>query len=113
MVLGILPTFVVLLVLALWIWSLSDCFGTRPEQVRNLPKPVWAVVVVVLGPVLVGPLAWLIAGRPVVRVPVSAAPTAVVAAAPEVPRPKRLTAPDDDPEFLAQLAERIREQRGE
>ena len=53
-----------LLVLALWIFAFIDCLNTPEQQVRNLPKVVWVLVILLFGEVLIGPVAWLAAGRP-------------------------------------------------
>lgn len=77
-----------LLVLALWIYAFIDCLNTPEDQVRVLPKVVWVIVILLFGEVLVGPVAWLVAGK--------------VRAAPEA-GPARFVAPDDNPEFLKSL----------
>jgi len=51
------------LVITLWIYAFVDCLGTPEPLVRGLPKVVWVLVVLVLGPILLGPLAWLAMGR--------------------------------------------------
>lgn len=78
-----------LLVLALWIYAFIDCLNTPEEQVRGLPKIAWVLIVLLFGEVLVGPVAWLVAGKE------------------RGPRPRRATwvAPDDNPEFLKSLGE--------
>ena len=48
--------------LMFWIWALLDCIGTDSAMCRNLPKPMWIVIVVVV-PAL-GGLVWLLFGRP-------------------------------------------------
>lgn len=48
--------------LALTIYCLVDCIQTDDVLVRNLPKIAW-LLLVLLFPVI-GPLAWLVAGRP-------------------------------------------------
>ncbi|MEU3370873.1 PLD nuclease N-terminal domain-containing protein [Streptomyces sp. NPDC006711] len=83
-----------LLVLAVWVYAFIDCLNTPEEDVKGLPKVVWIIVVLLFGEVLVGPLAWLIAGK--VR-----------------RAPARWTAPDDNPEFLASLEDRKRRDLGE
>lgn len=93
--LRVLPT---LVILALWIYAFIDCLNTPEEQVRNLPKVVWVIIILLFGTVLVGPVAWLIAGRP--QGPVAAAYRR------QAP-PTRSVAPDDDPEFLASLDRNI------
>ncbi|MFF1478759.1 PLD nuclease N-terminal domain-containing protein [Streptomyces sp. NPDC058301] len=76
-----------LLVLALWIYAFIDCLNTPEDEVRGLPKVVWVLVILLFGEVLVGPVAWLFAGRPR-RVSTARG---------------GWTAPDDNPEFLASL----------
>jgi Phospholipase_D-nuclease N-terminal len=91
-----------LLVLALWIHAFVDCLNTPEDEVRNLPKAVWLLVVVVFGAVLAGPLAWFAAGRP--RRGEAVRPDDAGT------EPPRWIAPDDNPEFLRSLdaANRLR-----
>ncbi|PYC67842.1 hypothetical protein C7C46_29840 [Streptomyces tateyamensis] len=93
-----------LIVLALWVWAFVDCLTTPEEQVQHLPKVAWVLIILFFGEVLLGPLAWLIAGRR--RGPFTE------------PRPPaaargRTVAPDDDPEFLAWLDRPRDQERGE
>jgi Phospholipase_D-nuclease N-terminal len=84
---------ILLVVLHIYCWveiALSD-----PRQVRQLPRGLWALVV--FAP-LVGPVAWLVFGRP--------NGTEVPAPAPRS-RPRQL-APDDDVDFLRTLRRRPR-----
>jgi hypothetical protein len=71
--------------IVLGVYALIDCLTSDRRRIRGLAKGWWVVVVVLLP--LVGPLAWLVAGRPRAR-----------------PRPTRrppvALAPDDDPNFL-------------
>lgn len=83
-----------LISLALAIYALIDCARTDESDVRNLPKMVWILIIIVVG--FIGPVAWLVAGRPR-RQP------GVGPLGPGPARPPRVLAPDDDPEFLAQL----------
>ncbi|WP_406007411.1 PLD nuclease N-terminal domain-containing protein [Streptomyces sp. NBC_00637] len=89
-----------LLVLALWIYAFIDCLNTPEEEVRGLPKVVWVIIILLFGEVLVGPIAWLVAGR-TRRAPVGGGTTA------ESSRGRRAewVAPDDNPEFLESLKE--------
>ncbi len=78
-----------LLILALWIYAFIDCLNTPENEVRGLPKLAWVFVILLFGEVLVGPVAWLVAGRPR-----RAAATG---------GQRRWVAPDDNPEFLRSL----------
>ncbi|MGW6143343.1 PLD nuclease N-terminal domain-containing protein [Streptomyces sp. NPDC055144] len=89
-----------LLVLALWIYAFIDCLNTPEEEVRGLPKVVWVIIILLFGEVLVGPIAWLVAGRR------RHAPTGGSTPS-EWHRSHRTqwVAPDDNPEFLHSLRE--------
>ncbi|MCT9082584.1 PLD nuclease N-terminal domain-containing protein [Streptomyces fulvoviolaceus] len=82
-----------LLVLALWIYAFVDCLNTPEKEVRGLPKVVWIIIILLFGEVLIGPVAWLVAGK------VRQAPANGPAAQ------GRWVAPDDNPEFLKSLNE--------
>ena len=90
----LLPT---LLLLGLTVYALIDCLQTPPAAVRSLPKAGWLVVIVFV--VAVGPVAWLLVGRPRDE----AAGTPAVRPGPRPTAPGRPVAPDDDPEFLRSL----------
>ena len=97
-----------LVFLALWIFCIVDVITTPEAQVRNLPKFVWLILVVLL--VDFGSVAWLIAGRnwgPKQQTPAVGAPADLQ---PRVAR-TRPANPDDDEEFLATLRARAEEQR--
>ena len=51
-----------LLLFGLWIFCIIDVITTPDGAVRNLPKLLWLVIVVLLPEV--GSIAWLVAGRP-------------------------------------------------
>jgi phospholipase D-like protein len=90
----------VLAVLAATIFCIIDCIQSDEREVRNLPKVVW-VLLILIAPV-VGPAAWFFAGRP---------RTDPVLPGPQRPAaPRRPSAPDDDPTFLAGL-DRTNEER--
>ncbi|GAA4784777.1 PLD nuclease N-terminal domain-containing protein [Streptomyces ziwulingensis] len=79
--------------LALSVYAFIDCISTRDEDVRHIPKPLWAILVLLFP--LVGSLSWLIAGKK--RQP---------AGAPGRPRSRGgWVAPDDNPDFLKSLGE--------
>ncbi|MFD7102172.1 PLD nuclease N-terminal domain-containing protein [Streptomyces celluloflavus] len=87
-----------LLVLALWIYAFIDCLNTPESQVRRLPKVVWVIIILLFGEVLVGPVAWLAAGKVRGPRPDGSAPFAGRSG-----RRTQWVAPDDNPEFLKSL----------
>lgn len=100
----------VVLELVLLVYCLLNVITTPAEQMRNLSKGVWLVLVIVLP--LVGGIAWLVAGRPVG--PARSLPyKGNTGGFPEYDRPGRAIAtnPDDDEAFLRRLHERADEQR--
>jgi hypothetical protein len=82
--------------LILAVYAMVDLVQTKDEDVQGLPKLVW--VLVILFGWVVGPLAWLIAGRRGRGFP--GLPPRL--AGPDS-GPGRPTAPDDDPDFLRGL----------
>ncbi|MGW8553467.1 PLD nuclease N-terminal domain-containing protein [Streptomyces tubercidicus] len=94
-----------LLVLALWIYAFIDCLNTPESQVRGLPKGAWVLIVLLFGEVLVGPVAWLVAGKQ------RRAVTGGGSAPSEWRRNRRtkFVAPDDNPEFLRSLDQESRQ----
>ncbi|MEC3996276.1 PLD nuclease N-terminal domain-containing protein [Actinacidiphila sp. DG2A-62] len=120
-----------LVILALWIYAFADCIGTPERQVRFLPKLAWLMIIVFFGWIVVGPLAWLIAGRhryvaaPPVTVRAVRGPAEDEGAgngraerpggrtAAWQPPPRGWVAPDDNPEFLRSLGELNRRNRGD
>ena len=98
-----------LIVVALWLFCIIDVITTPDTAVRNLPKLLWLIIVLILPDI--GSLAWLIAGRPWNRQPADVpykGNHSRVTARPAGTRPSN---PDDDEEFLAQLRARAEEQR--
>ena len=83
----------VLAILAATIFCVIDCIKSEEHEVRNLPKIVW-VLLILIAPI-VGSAAWFIAGRP--------RRERQVTGPPRVAPPRRPSGPDDDPMFLAGL----------
>ena len=96
--------------LALVVYCALNVITTPEDQVRNLPKLLWLALVVLIP--VVGPVTWLVAGRPRGR-PRSLPTRGSAGLPPTSPRPARpsATAPDDDEAFLRRLRERAEEQR--
>lgn len=98
-----------LLLFALWIYAFVDCLGTPEEEVRGMPKVVWVLIILFFGTIVVGPLLWLLVGKRRGRI----RPAAGLRPAPEPealrePEPEGWIPPDDNPEFLRALHERIK-----
>ncbi|GHC69843.1 PLD nuclease N-terminal domain-containing protein [Streptomyces violaceochromogenes] len=72
--------------LALSVYAFIDCISTKDDEIRHMPKPLWAILVLLFP--LVGSISWLIAGKK--RVPAAE-------------RPRQWVAPDDNPDFLKSL----------
>ena len=87
-----------ILLLALWAYCIFDVISTDEALMRNMPKILWLVVVILLP--TVGSVAWLLLGRPE-GAGLRPGDTS------SYRTPRRIgpapTAPDDDPAFLAKL----------
>ncbi|MDQ1466635.1 MAG: hypothetical protein QOH10_1050 [Actinomycetota bacterium] len=82
--------------LLFWLWALYDVVTVEPSQVRNLPKVLWAVVVVLLFGL--GAVLWVLLGRP-------ARPTGASSHQHAQRRPRRAPAPE--PETERDAAQRV------
>jgi hypothetical protein len=94
----------------LWVFCIFDAITADPARVRNLPKGVWILIVILLFDI--GSLLWLVAGRP--QGAARSLPyKGNSGIPPEYDRPGRAVAqsPDDDAAFLDQLKRRAEEQR--
>ncbi|MYU23780.1 PLD nuclease N-terminal domain-containing protein [Streptomyces sp. SID8352] len=89
--------------LAMSVYAFIDCISTKDEDIRHMPKPLWAILVLLFP--LVGSLSWLIAGKK--RHPGAGSPWQ-----PGGSR-RRWVAPDDNPEFLKSLDEERKKDRDE
>ncbi len=100
--------------LCLVIYCVLNIITTPDEQVRNLPKLLWLLLVLFFP--IVGGVAWLVAGRPqgpVASMPYKGNYGPARPIPPEYDRPNRATAysPEDDEAFLRSLRERAEQQR--
>ncbi|WP_409470398.1 PLD nuclease N-terminal domain-containing protein [Streptomyces sp. HC307] len=89
--------------LALSVYAFIDCISTDEKDIRHMPKPLWAILVLLFP--LVGSISWLIAGKK--RHPSAGRPGGWAAGG----RRQQWVAPDDNPEFLKSLSEEDREDR--
>ena len=91
--------------LALLVFCVIDLIQTPEDEIRNLPKWGWLILIIILP--LVGSIAWLVAGRPVRARPAQRT-WAPGAGFPEQQRPQPPT-DDIDARLQAELAEADRQ----
>ncbi len=98
------------IVLIVWVYCVFDVIRSRNDDVRNLPRIGWLLLVLLFP--FVGSIAWLAAGRPRVERRVSPYEREVPQF-PEYDRPGRASALDaeTDEEFLRRCRERAEQQR--
>lgn len=99
---------------ALWVYCILDVIATDEAVVRNMPKILWLIVVIIVP--TVGAVAWLALGRPsnVGLRPGDTTPRQAPRAGPvfgprydlRSPRPPRSLGPEDSPEFMEGLEDR-------
>ncbi|MER6348307.1 PLD nuclease N-terminal domain-containing protein [Streptomyces sp. NPDC001595] len=80
--------------LALSVYAFIDCISTDERDIRHMPKPLWAILVLLFP--LVGSVSWLIAGK-------RRSPAAEGWSGVRANRSRQWVAPDDNPEFLKSL----------
>ena len=105
------------LLIGFLLFCLLDVITTDASEVRHLPKFAWILLVVLINPV--GGIAWLLVGRPKVAdrsttgrgITGGSGPrsTGRGSILPPHTRTQGPVAPDDDPEFLAELRRREEE----
>src|SRR5690242_20740965 len=98
--------------LAVLVIALIDCLASDEYEIRALPKVVWVFIILLFSPI--GGIVWFVAGRPQhAGLAGGSAGRKEVwrpgAGFPEASRPGRQVAPDDDPEFLRNIARTNRE----
>ncbi|MEJ7634594.1 PLDc N-terminal domain-containing protein [Aeromicrobium sp.] len=79
--------------IAIFVYALFDLIATPRERVRYIPKPLWFVVLFLVG---IGPLLWLFVGRTRSRPGGKGQPK-------PKPKPPGPRGPDDDPDYLRGL----------
>ncbi len=83
----------VLIPLALAIYTVIDAIQTEDSRVQFLPKVVWILLILLSAPTGIGAVAWLVTGRQ----------RGVQDGRPKPNRPSAPRGPDDDPDFLRGL----------
>ncbi|MEU3899369.1 PLD nuclease N-terminal domain-containing protein [Streptomyces sp. NPDC045251] len=83
-----------LIPLALSVYAFIDCISTKDGDIRHMPKPLWAILVLLFP--LVGSISWLIAGKK--RQSAGSSPW-------QGGGRRQFVAPDDNPEFLKSLGD--------
>jgi len=106
---------ITLVSIVLWVYAFFDALTTPAQEVRNLPKVLWMVVIALFMPV--GSILWLFLGRPRQAAPADgSAPSPAQPASADDLDPSDFAkpsdsphplGPDDDPEFLRRLKRRI------
>jgi hypothetical protein len=113
-----------LLIFGFLLYCVLDVALTSEAEIRNLPKLVWLVLVVLVP--IIGGVAWIVAGRPAThgrapggdrsaagfgpgRHPSGQGRATSQGTRPGASRgPRAPRGPDDDPEFIKQLERRLR-----
>lgn len=97
------------LVVGLTLYTLLDALRTHQDQMRTFPKWLW-IIAVIFFPV-VGPLLWLLLGRPrAVRAPKTRQSGGFASSRRGTPLPAT-SSPDDDEEYLHWLKTKADRQR--
>jgi len=96
---------------AVWIFCLIDVAQTRDDEIRNLNKGAWIIIVLFFS--VPGAIGWFVFGRPDNRARRPGAYERPTPSFPEYDRPGRAAAvdPEKDEEFLKQVRARAEEQR--
>lgn len=98
--------------LALLVTALVDCRSADERAVRSLSRRTWTFVVLLAAPV--GAIAWFVRGRPVPAITLADGTVLRPAGTAPARRVRQAVAgPDDDPEFLRQLAAQLHRRAGE
>lgn len=85
----------ILVPLALSIYAFIDCITTQEQDVRHIPKPLWAILILLFP--LVGSVSWLIVGRN------RSSTAGRLRGGPSRRSGGGWVAPDDNPDFLKSL----------
>ncbi|MEH1028685.1 PLD nuclease N-terminal domain-containing protein [Micromonospora profundi] len=86
--------------------ALISCLSAEEDQIRTLPRIVWALIILFFP--LVGSIAWFVAGRQ--RTPGAATGISKIWPGVSGTAQRQPLAPDDDPEFLRSVQDRAKKQ---
>lgn len=101
----------VLIAVLVWLYAFYDALTAPPERVRNLPKAIWLLIVLLLPEV--GALAWFVWGRPRAEVRARVRQSPLRWQGHDAARARKPLAPDDDAEFLKRLGNDLRRDTGD
>lgn len=99
-----LRVLMILVPLALSIYAFIDCVTTQEQDVRHIPKPLWAILILLFP--LVGSVSWLIVGRD------RSSSAGRMRGGSSRRTRGGWVAPDDNPEFLRSLDEEKKRDEG-
>ncbi|GAA2265913.1 hypothetical protein GCM10010145_35210 [Streptomyces ruber] len=100
-----LRVLMILVPLALSVYAFIDCITTEEKDVKHIPKPLWAILILLFP--LVGSISWLIVGRD------RTGATGRIGGGPSRRSRGGWVAPDDNPEFLRSLGGDERKKDGD
>jgi hypothetical protein len=87
-----------IIALILWLIALAESITADESLIRNLPKVLWIILILIIFPI--GAILWFILGRPLR----ASRNLPYKGSSGTAPRPRRgPSAPDDDPQFLNSL----------
>ena len=92
-----------LALLLLWAYCIFDVIATDEALMRNLPKIVWLIIVIIVPDI--GSIAWLLLGRPPRAGYLPGDTSTRSESSLRHPSRQGSRAPDDDPAFLSRLGD--------
>jgi hypothetical protein len=96
-------TLFTLALVGIWLFAVIDVFVSDKDEIRNLPKWAWLVVVVLF--MALGAVLWFLLGRPK---RLFSGPSVDAPRAARRPRPTRVDRAEEEAQIQANIAERDR-----
>lgn len=90
-----------LIIIGLWAYCIFDVIRTDEAVVRNMPKFLWLIIVILIP--TIGSIAWLALGRP--------ERTGSASVVRQHPSYRRPVGPEDSPDFMLRAGEEVRRLR--